>query len=284
MILMESTTLQALRNIIGAIFRARFKKILGYARYFLYKPTARNFHDYSILTSLIHECGLPLNNILLNRLLSRKPTIIEFNDGTRFVVTDLEDFYHAPICYEPKTLAFILKCLKEGGVFIDVGANIGGYTIRAAKTARTYAFEPHPRNFHLLTLNIKLNQVMNRVVAFQAAAHSYVGKAKLFISDFHGQHSLMTTWAKGERRSIEVDAITLDSILADENCIDVIKIDVEGGEPLVLKGAENVLKRTEMVILEATNPSSFSLASKILAKHSFGPIKKLDNNVAFAKI
>jgi len=232
----------------------------------------------------MHECGLPLNNILLNRLLSRNPTVVEFNDGTRFVVTDLEDFYHASICYEPKTLAFILKCLKKGDVFVDIGANIGGYTIRAAKTARAYAFEPHPRNFHFLTLNIKLNQVIDRVVAFQAAAGSYVGKAKLFISDFHGRHSLMTTWAKGEHRSIEVDAITLDSILADEECINVIKIDVEGGEPLVLKGAENVLKRTEIVILEATNPSSFSLASKILAKHFFRPIKKLDNNVAFAKI
>ena len=81
-----------------------------------------------------------------------------------------------------------------------------------------------------------------------------------------------------------MDAITLDSILVDEDRINVIKIDVEGGEPLVLKGAENVLKRTEIVILEATNPSSFSLASKILAKHSFRPIKKLNNNVAFAKI
>jgi FkbM family methyltransferase len=95
------------------------------------------------------------------------------------------------MCYEPKTLAFILKRLADGGVFIDVGANIGGYTIRAAKTARVYALEPHPCNFHLLKLNVKLNQKQNNVRAFQIAAGLYLGKAKLAISNYHGRHSLL---------------------------------------------------------------------------------------------
>jgi tRNA1(Val) A37 N6-methylase TrmN6 len=72
--------------------------------------------------------------------------------------------------------AAILKRLAHGGVFIDVGANIGGYTIRVAKTARAYALEPHPRNFHLLKLNVKLNQKQDNVRAFQVAAGSSLCK------------------------------------------------------------------------------------------------------------
>jgi len=63
----------------------------------------------------------------------------------------------------------------------------------------------------------------------------------------------------------------------------VIKIDVEGAEPLVLKGARETLKRTEIVIIEAVIPSSFHWASYILSEYSFEPVKKLDQNIVFVK-
>jgi FkbM family methyltransferase len=276
----------ALWNIINAILRGRFKKILGYARYFIYKPSVYIFHDYSILQLLINECGLPLDKYTLTRLLNDVPTIVQFKDCTHFVVIDLEDFYHASMCYEPKTLAFILKWLRNGGVFIDVGANIGGYTVRCAKTALVYALEPHPRNFHLLELNTKINQRQNNVKAFKMAAGSYSGKGKLAISNYHGRHSLVHLQEEAIQKgysAIEVDVITLDSILANENHIDVIKIDVEGTEHLVLKGAKETLKRTEVVIVEAICSSSFYHVSKILSKYSFKFAKKLDCNVIFTK-
>ncbi len=65
--------------------------------------------------------------------------------------------------------------------------------------------------------------------------------------------------------------------------IDVIKIDVEGAEPLVLKGAREVLRRTKVVVVEATYQSSFYHASRILTKYSFKPTKKLEDNVVFTK-
>jgi len=86
-----------------------------------------------------------------------------------------------------------------------------------------------------------------------------------------------------ERSTIEVDAMPPDFILTNEGHIDVIKIDVEGAEPLVLKGAKEVLKRTEVVVMEATIVRSFSQASKILAEYSFKPVKKLDSNIVFIK-
>jgi FkbM family methyltransferase len=192
------------------------------------------------------------------------------------------------MCYESKTLTFVLRSITDGGVFVDVGANIGGYTIRAAKKARVYALEPHPRNFQLLAFNVKLNDRQNYVKTLRTAAASYVGKAKLVVSNYHGRHSLLESRSRMEPRNhltIEVDATTLDSILVGEDHVDIIKIDVEGAEPLVLKGAEDALKRTKIVIIESTLPSSFYNASKILVKKFFKPQIKFEseNNVAFIR-
>ncbi len=188
--------LTAVKNIVSAILKGRFKTVSGYMRYFLYNLAPNTPEDYSILLLLLHECGLPLDRHTLSCLLDKRPTIVRFVDGTRFVVVDLEDFYHASMCYESKTLAYVLRRLTKGGVFVDVGANVGGYAIRAAKTARVYALEPEPRNFHLLKLNVKLNQKCDVVRVFQVAAGSSSGKAKLFISDYHGRHSLLHSQAK----------------------------------------------------------------------------------------
>jgi FkbM family methyltransferase len=274
-----------LRGAASALLRGNLKAVLGYIRYLHSRPRVHDFHDFSILQLLICECGLPLDKTTLNRLLDRNPTIVEFGDGTRYVVMDLEDFYHASMCYEAKTLAFILKQLENGGVFVDVGANIGGYSVRCAKKARVWAIEPHPRNFQLLELNVRLNHLQNNVRALRVAVASSLGKAELFISNYHGRHSLICKDGGDtiKRRTIEVDVVPLDLLLADEDHIDVIKIDVEGAEPLVLKGARGALKRTKVVVVEAAFPGSFSKAFKILAMNSFKAVKRLDGNVVFVK-
>jgi precorrin-6B methylase 2 len=250
--------IRRIRKSLGAAFRSRFKVVVGYIRYFNAKPNIYDPHDYAILQFLIYECGLPLNTYTLNRLLNRTPTLIQFSDGTLYAIMDLEDFYHASMCYEPQTLTFIQRHLASGGVFVDVGANIGGYTVRAAKRAYVYAFEPEPRNFNLLRLNIKL-------------------------SNYHGRHSLLRTIKTTNYPTIDVDMTPLDLILANEDRIDIIKIDVEGAEPLVLKGAREVLKRTKAVVIEALYPTSFHQASYILSKYSFKPARKLESNIVFVK-
>jgi FkbM family methyltransferase len=171
------------------------------------------------------------------------------------------------------------------GVFVDVGANIGGYSVRCVKKARVWAIEPHPRNFQLLELNVRLNHLQNNVRALRVAVASSLGKAELFISNYHGRHSLICKDGGDtiKRRTIEVDVVPLDLLLADEDHIDVIKIDVEGAEPLVLKGARGALKRTKVVVVEAAFPGSFSKAFKVLAMNSFKAVKRLDGNVVFVK-
>jgi FkbM family methyltransferase len=275
--------IKRIRKSLGATFRSRFKVVVGYIRYFNAKPNIYDPRDYEILQLLMYECGLPLNTYTLNRLLNRTPTLIQFSDGTLYAIMDLEDFYHASMCYEPQTLTFIQRHLASGGVFVDVGANIGGYTVRAAKRAYVYAFEPEPRNFNLLRLNIKLNKLQNNVKSFQVAAGPHLGKVTLALSNYHGRHSLLHTIKTTNYPTIDVDMTPLDLILANEDRIDIIKIDVEGAEPLVLKGAREVLKRTKAVVIEATYHTSFHQASYILSKYSFKPARKLESNIVFVK-
>ncbi|MCC6004736.1 MAG: hypothetical protein LM590_10380 [Thermofilum sp.] len=113
--------------VIGAALKGDFKKSLrytygitiGYLRYFLNNfPTVYDSYDHSILQLLILDCGLPLNKRMFIRLLTKVPIIIQFNDNSSFVVMDFEDFFHASMCYEPETLAFIRKRLANGGVLL----------------------------------------------------------------------------------------------------------------------------------------------------------------------
>jgi len=96
------STLTALKKSASAILRGRLKTMLGYIRYLHIKPIIYDSHSFSILQLLIHECGLPLDKTTFNRLLNRNPTVIQFNDDTRYAIIDLEDFYHASMCYEKK--------------------------------------------------------------------------------------------------------------------------------------------------------------------------------------
>jgi FkbM family methyltransferase len=70
------------------------------------------------------------------------------------------------------------KQIKNSKVFIDVGANIGGYAIRAAKYCKVYAFEPLPRNYKILKINEKLNNV--KINSYNLATGNKNGKVKLY--------------------------------------------------------------------------------------------------------
>jgi len=128
--------------------------------------------------------------------------------------------------------------LREGDVFIDVGAHIGKYTIPAARAVGgkglVIAIEPHPENYRVLIRNIKANN-LNNVIALNVAAWSGERKLKLFIGDSGSRHSVKKDFGRGY---IEVPARALDSILNElkvEN-VDLIKIDVEGRSSRFLKG------------------------------------------------
>src|SRR5919107_1546836 len=142
----------------------------------------------------------------------------------------------------------------------DIGANIGRYTLIASKRVGTdgkvVAIEAHPGNFEMLNRNIKLNRLTN-VIPLNYAAYSKETKVKLYVPDEESGYTIYhTLMERTGKKFVEVDAITLDYLLLQlngirEGIVEVnwIKIDVEGVEFEVLKGATNVLSKSKDIAL-----------------------------------
>jgi FkbM family methyltransferase len=141
--------------------------------------------------------------------------------------------------YEPEVWKRIMDEARSGDVVADVGANIGLYTIALAKrvgdAGKVHAFEPDPANFCALDRHCRLNQVTARVVAHQAAVAGTDAPVA-----FESGLGLESHIRKGPGVS-EVDGVRLDSVFAGDH-IDILKIDVEGFEEEVLKGASGLLR------------------------------------------
>jgi FkbM family methyltransferase len=136
--------------------------------------------------------------------------------------------------------------VKKGNTFVDIGANIGYYTLIAAqkvgKLGKVFAFEPEPYNFSLLQDNVAINRYEN-VELIRAAVANVSGKLRLFLSQENpGDHRSYDS--SDGREFIDVEAVSLDDYFAGfEGRIDFIKMDVEGAELGVLKGMPLLLRK-----------------------------------------
>jgi len=162
-----------------------------------------------------------------------------------------------------------LSLIHPGDIVIDTGANIGYYALQAArqvgKDGLVYAFEPDPDNFKALTENIDINSLTN-VKAIQKAVSNRTGTTKLYKKDSQS-HSMCNHTVIPTRGSILVETIALDDSLygcpaSVRNKISLIKIDVEGAEPLVLEGLGEFLNsKNELTMISELIPN-FYAASK----------------------
>lgn len=145
-------------------------------------------------------------------------------------------------------MGFLLHFLRPNDLFIDIGANIGAYTILASAEigANTIAIEPIPGTFNSLNDNIIINKVQSKVNALNIGLGSKKDVLK-FTSTLDTINRVATT---NDSDTIDVEVNTLDSIT--DLIPDLIKIDVEGFESEVLKGAVNVLssKKLKAIIIE----------------------------------
>src|SRR5262249_15912979 len=129
--------------------------------------------------------------------------------------------------YEPFETELLLGHLNPGDVVLDLGANLGYYTLlfarRVGPTGKVFAFEPDPDNFALLEENVARNGYDNMVLARKAASDKS-GTAQLYRSaDNQGDQRLYDT--DGKRPCIEVESITLDEFFADyAGRIDLVKM------------------------------------------------------------
>lgn len=176
---------------------------------------------------------------------------------------DLDDYGHTTQdlvdygIYHKQMTSVVKSIMRRGMVFVDVGANIGYFTLLAArivgKEGRVFAFEPEPHNFELLVRNIAINGYQN-ITPVQKAISNRNGTAELFIRKHgHGAHSLGVRFHDG---TVVVATETLDSFFeAYQGKIDLIKIDVEGWEMAVLQGMKRIVSENKsLAIITEFNP------------------------------
>ena len=210
-------------------------KILTYAHYFIYQGASKVLPKkfvkhvmYNYIPLGFMEMKLPLKDgIVINHHLEDYGILME-------VIHD--DLYK-------------LKDLKKGAVVVDVGANIGTVSVLCDKRAgadKVISFEPCSNNYSLLEKNVKDNNCKN-VSMIKKAVSSKPGEAKLFL---HGAatHSL---YGGSTGKYEVVPLVTLDDMLKDETVIDFLKIDVEGAEMEVLKGAQKSLEKVKLLVMES---------------------------------
>lgn len=155
--------------------------------------------------------------------------------------------------YEPPTAALILKLLKPGDMFVDVGANIGFFTVLGSRavgpTGRVLAFEPLAAARAELERNIRLNQCRNVVVHDEAVSDRestndyYAGP-----EDHQGISSLRSL--SNASAVGQVQTIRLDDRIPTDHVVTLVKIDVEGAEYRVLDGFTErlILDRPDLII------------------------------------
>ena len=143
-------------------------------------------------------------------------------------------------------MAFILQSLRPGDLFVDVGANVGSYTVLAAggAGANCLAFEPVPSTFVNLLDNIRLNNIESKATPRNIA----IGAASASLAFTTGLHTVNHVVADGEAvgTTIRVPVEPLDSVLAGSP-VTVMKIDVEGFETEVLNGASDAMQRDSLL-------------------------------------
>lgn len=153
---------------------------------------------------------------------------------------------------EPYDSDLIAELCQPGMVAIDIGANLGYYTLllaqRVGEMGKVWAFEPDPDNFASLTKNITTNYYRN-IIAIPSAVGAKTEHAQLYVSTAHGgDHRIYNPSEKG-RAVIDIDMAALDDFFAPGTRIDVIKMDIQGAEGLALAGMQRVLAENSNIIL-----------------------------------
>jgi len=156
--------------------------------------------------------------------------------------------------HERFTTQFVMQEIKKGDVVLDIGANIGYYTLIFAKlvgdNGKVFAFEPEPNNFALLKKNVEINGYHN-VVLIEKAVSNKNGKTRLYLAKENlGDHRIYESEVIIGRNSIEIDTVRLDDYFKDyEEKIDFIKMDIQGAEPAAFEGMIRLLEKKHPKLL-----------------------------------
>jgi FkbM family methyltransferase len=181
------------------------------------------------------------------KLLPGASISVPFTDAARLLLSKgmhgaTQNYYCGLNDFEE--MSFLIHYLHEGDVFVDVGANVGAYTVLASAVSRatTYAFEPAPKTAADLQSNISLNHVEHLVHTSSCALGSRDGTVQFLAGGNGAMFHVFRAGDHGDK--LEIPVRTLDSFDLRPA---IIKVDVEGYESEVLAGCHATLAKPEMV-------------------------------------
>jgi FkbM family methyltransferase len=229
------------------------------------------------------------------------------NNGQSFLVHNYKNLFNIRLykdsylseeiyrnMFEPDEAQFIHDYLKKGDIFVDIGTNIGLYSLMAAKKVgvdgKVYSFEPVNKTYQRFLENIEINKFKN-IISVRKALSDSSGEFEINVScdGFDGWNSFASIIRGSESIKEMVETITFDSFFRDEaiwDRISLIKIDVEGWEKFVLLGGEEHFKRPicPTIIIEFvdqnTKNAGYSCKELYLQLKSYGyEIYNINNQI-----
>lgn len=211
------------------------------------------------------------------------PVLFEVEPGLKMVL-DPNDLVSQNILvdgtWESQSAAIIAEHVPDGGVFVDVGAHIGYYTLKGAMKAgpngKVVSVEPNPLTLKVLRRNLQSNSFQNIILKEVAVSDRETTLDLYSVREVNTGMSSISKANAGKSESkldvFKVPARPLDAILSEVGVtrVDVVKLDIEGAEALALRGAVGTLKRFRPVLLlEWDDPQLRQLGSSTneLAKY-----------------
>ena len=184
----------------------------------------------------------------LRWILTEKPCRLRLGDDLEIVVprTGSGGLMYAYGYSEPETIRFVLNFLRMGMVFWDIGAHLGEYTLLAARKVgemgRVESFEPQAGVFTFLSRNVSGNGITN-VILHARAVTEHTGAVTLLVHSDPARTCVMPKELNAANVTDSVSAVSLDDFAKGcDRLPHLIKVDVEGAERFVLKGAESLLR------------------------------------------
>lgn len=226
-----------------------FKSVLNIFLFVFRHPLTRGKSLRAISRIFFWQLGI--------RLL-KMPVVVPWVNNTRLVVgkgmAGATGNYYCGL-HEFCDMSFVLHYLRRGDLFVDIGANVGTYSILAAGCAgaNVISVEPIPETYLRLCDNVNLNNLHALVDLKNIGLGSGSGWLR-FSSELDAENHVISEAEKSNIDSISVPVDTLDNMIGDR-CPLMIKIDVEGFETEVLRGGDNTFrsKGLEAVLIEFNN-------------------------------
>ena len=191
-------------------------------------------------------------------LTDKKFQFVHYGDVTKLLFAN-QHLVKYKKSFEANTLSLYYSLLKPGDTILDIGANVGLFSILASgkigAEGKIFAFEPTKKTFNILEENLKLNNCSN-VFPVETALSNFKGKVSFEVPEvvttkYNYGDSYQSMSADFNNKSNLVECIKLDEFIGDREIhhVDLIKIDIEGAEKLCFEGAERLFSKDKKPII-----------------------------------